>query len=110
VSAHADIVWMCDCNGSKRTMCKTSSMLWISNLLGGRDTPNVDEKIPETDLTNRKRRGEVNNYDRSGARQQKIEFLPAGGRRKLRSHLRELEVTRTHKTTGCQIRSVRCEC
>jgi hypothetical protein len=60
VSARADIVWMCNCNGSKRTMCKTSSMLWISNLLGGRDTPNVDQKRPKIDLTNKNRFGEVN--------------------------------------------------
>jgi hypothetical protein len=68
VLAHADIVWMCNCNGSKRTMCKTSSMLWISNLLGGGETPNVDEKIPEIELTDKNRRGEMNNKNRSGAR------------------------------------------
>ena len=107
MSAHADIVWMCDCNGSKRTMCKTSSMLWISNLLGGGDTPNVDEKMPRMRIDKQKpaRGGEQQKSKRRAAK--KIEFLPAGVQRKIRSHLRQLQVTRTHKTTGCQIRSVR---
>ncbi len=82
MSARADIVWMCNCNGSKRTMCKTSSMLWISNLLGGGDTPNVDEKIPRIRMDKQKpaRGGELHKTKRRAVR--KIEFLPAGGQRK----------------------------